>query len=326
VNAGRSGPCDAPHPLASVLLLTFNGGQRLGVVLEALARQEAPFPHEVVAVDSGSTDGTRERLQQAGARVISIPRGEFNHGATRNLGIEACKGVFVVLLVQDAEPEGRDWLARLVDPLVEDGMLAGTYGRQVPPEGAGSVPRAYLARHAAASAEPRVQQLAGRAAYEALTPWQRMEACTFDNVCSCVRRSVWARRPFARAPIAEDLEWARDVMLDGYRLAYVPEARVRHLHDRPASYELKRTYLVHQRLRRLFGLRTIPSAAHLAGAVLVSLASHARWVAAAAGSPWPRRLAELPRAIALAFALPFGQYLGARSADSGRDLLRVRGV
>ena len=51
-------------------------------------------------------------LQQAGARVLAIPGRDFNHGATRNLGIENCRGAFVVLLVQDAEPDGRDWLAR----------------------------------------------------------------------------------------------------------------------------------------------------------------------------------------------------------------------
>ena len=38
------------------------------------------------------------------------------------------------------------------------------------------------------------------------------------------------------------------------------------------------------------------------------------------------RLAALPRALALAVAMPLGQYLGARSADTGRELLRVRGV
>ena len=37
-------------------------------------------------------------------------------------------------------------------------------------------------------------------------------------------------------------------------------------------------------------------------------------------------LKHLPRALALAVAMPLGQYLGARSADSGRELLRVRGV
>lgn len=312
-------------PLVSVLLLTWNAGPRLPVVLDALVRQEAPFAFEIVAVDSGSTDETVDRLRQAGVRLLSIERAEFNHGTTRNAGVAACRGTFVVMLVQDAEPDGSDWLARLVAPLVEDETLAGSYARQVAPADAGSVPRAYLARYAGAAETPRVQALPGRDAFVALSPSGKLDACTFDNVCSCIRRSAWSAHPFPRAPIAEDLEWARDVMLAGYRLAYVPGARVRHLHDRPAGYELRRTYLVHQQLRRLFGLRTIPSLAHLARAVAVSLASHARWVVAS-DTPWPRKVAGLPRAAALAFALPLGQYLGGKSAESGRELLRVRGV
>jgi GT2 family glycosyltransferase len=208
---------------------------------------------------------------------------------------------------------------------MEDHARAGTYGRQVAPVGAGAVARAYLSRYAGGSAAPRLQAIPSREAFTALPPWEQLDRCTFDNVCSCIRRSVWARHPFARVPIAEDLEWARDVMLAGERLAYVPEARVRHLHDRPAGYELRRTYLVHQRLRLLFGLRTVPSAAHLARAIASSLARHAQWLMADR-SPWTKKAAELPRAAALAFALPLGQYLGAKSADEGRELLRAQGV
>jgi rhamnosyltransferase len=312
-------------PLVSVLLLTRDAGPRLSTVLAAVLRQEAPFRFEVVALDSGSTDGTQERLRQAGVRLVPVSPLEFNHGTTRNRGVRACRGAFVVMLVQDAEPETPGWLAALVAPLVGDEALAGTYARQVPVEGAGCVPRAYLAGYAAAAPEPRVQGLPDRGVFEALPPAERLRLCTFDNVCSCIRRSAWSRLPFPEVPIAEDLQWAREVLLEGYRLAYVPEARVRHLHDRPASYELKRTYLVHQQLRRLFGLRTIPSSVHLARAVATSLACHARWIAAAP-APWRQKIAEMPRAAALAFALPLGQYLGARSADAGRELLRVRGV
>ena len=114
-------------------------------------------------------------------------------------------------------------------------------------------------------------------------------------------------------------------MLAGYDLAYVPDAAVVHSHDRPAGYELRRTYLVHQQLRRLFGLATIPSAAHLARAIAVSGLAHSRWTLGGPGRAGSR-LAALPRALALAAAMPLGQYLGARSADSGRELLRVRGV
>lgn len=167
--------------------------------------------------------------------------------------------------------------------------------------------------------------VAGRAAYEALAPSARLELCTFDNVCSCISREVWRRHPFRAAAIAEDLAWAREVLLDGYDLAYVPDAAVVHSHDRPASYELRRTYLVHQQVRRLFGLATVPTPAHLARSIAVSLAAHSRWTLGGPGSA-ASRLAAMPRALALAVAMPVGQYLGARSADAGRELLRVRGV
>ena len=226
-------------------------------------------------MDSGSDDGTVEVLRREADRLIEIRAEDFNHGTTRNVGVEACRAPLVVLLVQDAEPASADWLARLVEPHAghEAGPLrplAGTYARQVPRPDASPVVRAYLSRYAAAGSTPRRQSIADRAEFDALTPGGRLAACTFDNVCSCIRRDVWERHPFKAAPIAEDLAWAREVMLAGYDLAYVPDAAVVHSHDRSAGYELKRTYLVHQQLRRLFGLAAIPSAAHLARAIAVS--------------------------------------------------------
>jgi GT2 family glycosyltransferase len=173
--------------------------------------------------------------------------------------------------------------------------------------------------------ETHVQTLAGQAALDALSPRERLAACSFDNVCSCIRREVWEQYPFRASPIAEDLAWAKDVMLAGYGLAFVPAATVVHSHERPAAYELRRAYLVHQQLRRLFGLATIPSAAHLARAIARSAAAHASWTLGGPGSAGAR-LRQVPRALALAVAMPLGQFLGARSADSGREFLRVRGV
>lgn len=322
-------------PEVSVLMLTRNGVATLPRVLASLRSQSAPFLTEIVAVDSGSDDGTRELLAQDADRLIQVPRDQFNHGTTRNIGVEACRGAYVVLLVQDAEPASADWLERLVAPLRSEAAcapgaaathrLAATYGRQIPRADAPGVVRAYLARYAVCSTVPKRQAIPGRDAYEALSPVERLALCTFDNVCSCIRRDVWERHPFRAAAIAEDLAWARDVLLAGYDLAYVPDAVVVHSHDRPASYELRRTYLVHQQLRRLFGLATVPTGVHLARSIAVSMAAHSRWTL---GGPdgSPRRLLELPRALALAVAFPLGQYLGARSADAGRELFRVRGV
>jgi rhamnosyltransferase len=322
-------------PLVSVLLLTSNGTDTLPRVLARLRSQAVTFPFELVAVDSGSRDGTVDLLRSHHARLIEVREDEFNHGTTRNVGVDACKAPLVVLLVQDAEPASEDWLARLAEPLMEDGPagrtpagarpLAGTYARQIPRSDASAVVRAYLLRYMATDPAPRRQTIAGQAEFEALSPSERLAACTFDNVCSCIRREVWERHPFRAIPIAEDLAWARDVMLEGHDLAYVPGAAVVHSHERPARYELRRTYLVHQQLRQLFGLATVPTRGHLARSIAVSAAAHTRWTLGAPGG-LSAKLAAWPRALALAVALPLGQHLGARSADVGRELLRVRGV
>jgi rhamnosyltransferase len=310
-------------PLVSVLLPTFNGAATLPAVLEAVRAQRAPFEYEVVAVDSGSTDGTLSILQDHGCRVLRIAPGTFNHGLTRNLGIEACRGALVALLVQDAEPQGDAWLSALTAPLRDDPLVAGTYARQRARPDASAVTRYYLARWLASSETARTVRLASPGELEALPPSERYLRCVFDNVSSCIRRSVWERHPFPETPIAEDAEWARDVLLAGQALVYVPEAVVVHSHDRSAGYELRRTYLVHQRLHALFGLRTIPTLAHLAHSVAVSALAHLRCLSE---GPPLRALRQAPRALALAVAWPLGQYLGARASVTGRAYLRARGV
>jgi rhamnosyltransferase len=324
------------NPQVSVLLLTHNGAHTLPGVLAAIKSQDVAFLVELVAVDSGSRDGTLDLLRAQADSLIEIREADFNHGTTRNLGVEACRSPLVVLLAQDAEPASPSWLARLTAPLLatgpgvftggsEPGVLAGTYARQVARPGASAVTRAYLARYAASALAPRVQSLDGPETLNALSPIDRLAACTFDNVCSCIRRSVWQEYPFKTTPIAEDVEWSKSVLLAGYHLAYIPDAVVMHSHDRTARYELRRTYLVHQQLRRLLGLATVPTRLRLARAIGVSLLAHLRWtLGGPAGAA--SKLAQLPQAFALAMALPLGQYLGAKSADTGRELLRARGV
>ena len=309
-------------PLVSIVVPTFNGAATLPDLLSAVRAQHADFAFEVIAVDSGSTDGTVPLLEAAADQVLRIAPGTFNHGATRNHAIAAGRGVFAALLVQDAVPASPEWLARLVAPLRADSGLAGTYARQIPQAGASPLTRHYLERWAASSTAPREAALAGPAELESLPPLDRYLRCVFDNVSSAVRRSVWERHPFPVTPIAEDAEWARDVLLAGHRLAYVPDAVVVHSHERSARYELWRTYLVHQRLRALFGLRLVPTPVHLVAGVARNVLSHLRCVARE-GSVFS---AQGARALALAVAFPLGQYLGALSADTGRPLLKPRGV
>jgi len=185
----------------SIVIPTLNGMTTLPALLEAISRQRVDLPVETIAVDSGSTDGTTELLRSRGIRLISIPAGTFDHGLTRNIGLDAARGDLAVLLVQDAVPASDSCLEALTRPFRDDARLAGTFARQLPRPDAGPITRQYLARYLASSDSARTVSVEDAAGFDGLPPMTQLERCTFDNVCSCIRRSVWQHHPFrATAP------------------------------------------------------------------------------------------------------------------------------
>ena len=67
----------------SLVMPTWNAGPLLDEVLASILALEGTRFDELRAVDSGSTDGTQERLRDAGFDVEVIPQSEFDHGSTR---------------------------------------------------------------------------------------------------------------------------------------------------------------------------------------------------------------------------------------------------
>jgi glycosyltransferase involved in cell wall biosynthesis len=308
-------------PRVSIVVPTRNGVGTLPALLDSIATQRVDLSIEVIAVDSASTDGTVALLRGRVDQLISIPATAFDHGLTRNRAIEEARGELIVLVVQDALPASDAWLAALTAPMLADATLAGTFAKQRPRPDASPIIRHYLEQWAASSSASRATEVKSRAELEAMDPREQFDYCAFDNVCSCIRRSVWQQYPFRSTPIGEDLEWAREVLMAGYRIVYVPEAEVIHSHDRPARYEFARTYALHRRLYQLFRLRTIPTLLALITAITSSLALHLRCQKSSSA-----QAGSYGRAIALAFAWPLGQYLGAMSAVRGWRPMRSRMV
>ena len=87
--------------MLSIVIPTKNGAATLPALLDSLERQQVGLATELIVVDSGSTDGTVELVRNRVDRFITIPLGEFDHGLTRNQGIEASRGELVALFVQD---------------------------------------------------------------------------------------------------------------------------------------------------------------------------------------------------------------------------------
>jgi len=298
----------------SIVVPTRNGMDSLPALFDAIARQVHDFEVEIVVIDTESTDGTLAFVRTRATRVLQTSATQFNHGLTRNQAIAASSGAFIVLLSQDAVPADEHWLDALVSPLHQTPALAGSFARQITRPDAGVIARHYHAHWAGSSRAPVVARIDDATVFAAMPPLERMQRCTFDNVCSCLRRTVWQAFPFADTPIAEDLAWARQVLLAGRALAFVPEAAVVHSHARPASYEFERTALLHRELHRLFDVRTIPTWRGLMRSLASTAALHLQLRRQA---PTGVPVESLPHALALAVAWPLGQFIGGRRAVRG---------
>ena len=248
---------------ASIVIPAYNAGDGFETLMKSLACQQTDFEYEVVVVDSGSVDGTPEVAERYGAVVHRIPKLEFNHGATRNFGISQTRGEYVALTVQDAVPLDEHWLSAMVENLERDEKVAGVYGRQVPHKNASLLTRALTKSLASASPERREQFIEDEALYRKLPPNRRRRLTAFDNVCSCIRRSVWEELPFDATNFGEDVRWGKKVIEAGYKIVYEPRSAVFHSHERGALYDLRRYYVDQRVLLELFGARGRPSLARL---------------------------------------------------------------
>lgn len=231
-------------PTVSIILPTRNAGPEFGQLLERLRNQKSSLELEIVVVDSGSSDGTLDVARKFAARVLEISPASFNHGLTRNFGIQNSVGEICVLLVQDAMPIAEDWIEALIRPFGRDPMICGVTTRQVPRPNADVVTHWEVVNHnRILGLEPNVRSIPDWNAFERLSFEKKLFLCNFDNVCSAIRRSTWEEHPFRPLPFAEDLDWGVRVLQAGNKIAYEPTAGVIHSHNRPALYHLRRYYV-----------------------------------------------------------------------------------
>jgi len=302
----------------SVVIPTLNAGPGFEQLLEKISAQEGDFDREVLVVDSGSTDGTDELARRYGAVVHRIKRQEFDHGATRNLGISLARGEYVALTVQDAVPLDERWLAAMVENLERDERVAGVYGRQIPRKEAGLLTQVLVNSLATAGLERREQFAGGPERYRVLPPIKRRLLAAFDNVSSCLRRSVWEELPFEKTSFGEDIRWGKKVVEAGYKTVYEPRSTVLHSHERGAMYDLRRYYVDQRILLELFGLELLPNLVRLFLAIPRFSLHLYRLLRQDEEAATKGRLWLMLLAVKHAVPIQVGNYLGARSEAIAR--------
>ncbi len=206
----------------SVIIPTKNAGNRLNSVLKGIFKSRVDFEYEVIVVDSGSTDNTKEIIAMYPIRLIEIEPLSFSHGGSRNIGAETAKGEILVYLSQDAIPKDENWLVNLIRDF-DDGEVAGIFGRQIPDRDASIIEKFFL------------QYVYPD--YKIIKDYINPADCTlqdilFSDVNSAIRKSEWEDNKFREDLImSEDQAWAKDMLMKKKKIVYEPQAGVYHSHN-----------------------------------------------------------------------------------------------
>ena len=109
------------QPVATVIVVNWNGERWLRPCLDALVRQQLTAPFLTWVVDNASSDGSVALLEQEYPQV-RVLRNEENLGFAggNNTALREVTTPYAVLLNNDATPEP-DWLERLLAPFAEPG-------------------------------------------------------------------------------------------------------------------------------------------------------------------------------------------------------------
>lgn len=311
-------------PFVSIVIPIFNGDAFLHEVLRMVCRQKTSICYEIICIDSGSTDTSKSVCQQYHVRYYEIPQKQFNHGLTRNQGVHVSKGELIVFLSQDAIPAGDYWLENLIAPF-KDKQVAGVYGRQIPRDDADVLTKKHLNSWLTGEKETRISFIQNKEEYMKLPSMKKYELCNFDNVCSCIRKSVWTTIPFEKTVFAEDLTWSKKALGLGYKIVYEPKAAVIHSHQRSVLYEYKRTYVCHRKLYELFKIQTVPTLKDVMKCFFMTMKSDLPYVYYSEKDIKKKTLSIL-RVPVLSFLCVYAQYKGARDERNNYPLRKTKGV
>jgi hypothetical protein len=235
--------CKIRAPLVSIIVVNYNGYVHLPTCLGSLRKLSYPN-YEVILIDNGSTDGSYEL---AGSNYPEVRRLRLrkNRGfaVANNIAVEHAGGEYVAFLNNDTEVDA-EWLSEMVRVAEQDKSVAACASkllmfnaRQVINSAGGGMTRTGL------GFDRGLYELDGG-------KFDRMEDVIFASAgAMLLRKSVFRHlggfdKKFFMYHEDVDLGWR--IWLAGYRVVYVPTAKVYHKYGATSGTTLgimKKAYL-----------------------------------------------------------------------------------
>jgi len=208
-------------PFVSIVICTYNRKNLLRMCLNSIYAQDYPESNfEVIVVDGGSTDGTKELCKEF-PKIRFITESRFGLAYARNLGAELARGSIVAYTDDDCIVD-RHWLRNLVSGFRFSKSTAGVGGPVYPlhPE---TIPKKILVEPALGLSDEgeNIKLVQGIITSNSAFKREIFSAIQFDETLGTTRRGKLIL-------CGEDVDFCQILTKSGYKLLYMPFAKVYH--------------------------------------------------------------------------------------------------
>lgn len=210
--------------LVDIVMRAKNEGRYVAQTIDAVRAQVGPWRGRITVIDSGSTDGSIELFRARNVeRLIEIER--YVAGQVLNQGMRETTSSWVVYLNADATPADNTWLAELLQTALAADHAGAAFSRQVPRPDCQAVYAHDYDRCFGPERESR--------------QWGHF----FSMVASAVNRAAWEALPFRDdLRYAEDDEWSRRLVANGWAVPYAERSVAIHSHNYTLREAYRRSY------------------------------------------------------------------------------------
>ena len=190
------------------------------------------IPNNICIIDSSSADNTVEICKKYGCDITVIEKSSFNHGLTRQMGIDNNKEYdYAVLMTQDILLKDKNTLETLLSSFNEENV-AVAYGRQLADKNSSFIEK--ISRQFNYPANSIIKSKDDIGKYGISTAF-----CS-DSFAAYKISDLLSIGGFPKTDFAEDMLAAAKIILAGKKVYYNANAEVFHSHPYSIILEYKR--------------------------------------------------------------------------------------
>ena len=224
---------------ADVVIPVYKPDHKFLTLIERLEHQSVPV-NRIIVINTEQKYfdrlfyGTSFPNDYHNITVKHISKREFDHGKTRNCGVQYSDTDFFIMMTQDAVPADEHVVEELLKPL-RDEHVAVAYARQIADEKSSEVEK-----------YTRNFNYPDRSIIKTGADLERLGIKTFfcSNVCAAYNRKIFdVLGGFVKHTIFnEDMIYAAGAVEAGYGIAYAADSKVYHSHNYSCTEQFHRNF------------------------------------------------------------------------------------